>query len=94
MTQVIERHGTEATICRSICSMLECRNIMTIFTGEHQSRPTAEGCLQKVCYYLFCGVWTWTNFNDDSMMVTVMRHADYTAILINGKFHQTVSEVL
>jgi hypothetical protein len=46
MTQAIERHGTEPTICRSICSTLESRNIMTIFTEEHLSGPTAGGCLQ------------------------------------------------
>jgi hypothetical protein len=46
MIQAAARHGTEPAICRWICSMLESRNIMTTFTGEHLSGPTAGGCLK------------------------------------------------
>jgi hypothetical protein len=42
ITQAAERHGTESTICRWICSMLESRNIITTLSGETMRASTAK----------------------------------------------------
>jgi hypothetical protein len=47
ITQAGERHGTESTICRWICSMLESRNIVTTLSGETLRVFTAKGCPQR-----------------------------------------------
>jgi hypothetical protein len=76
--------------------MLENRNIIATFSGETLGASAARGCLQGgvllpllwslVVDDLLCEL-------NDNRYYTV-GYADDTAILINGKFLQTLSEVL
>jgi hypothetical protein len=76
--QAAEKHGIEPEICSWICSMLESRNIVTTSSGETLGASVAKGCPQKG----MLSPLLWSLAMND------------TAILINGKFLQTVSEVL
>jgi hypothetical protein len=95
--QAAERHGIDPTICRWICAMLESRNIMATLSGETLGAPAVRGCPQ--------GGWVlsplmWSLVVDDLLWELNHRgyytvgHANDIAILIYGKFPQTVSEVL
>jgi hypothetical protein len=94
--QAAERHGIESTICRWICSMLESRNIVTTLSRETLKASMARGCpqggvLSPLLWSLVVDELIWEL--NDSGYYTV-GYADDIAILINGKFPQTVSEVL
>jgi hypothetical protein len=96
ITQAAERHGTESTICRWICSMLESRNTVTTLSGETLRVSTAKGCPQEgvllpLLWSLVVDELLW-ELNDNDYYT--IGYADDIAILINGKFLQTVSEVL
>jgi hypothetical protein len=96
ITQAAERHGTESTICRWICSMLESRNIVTTISGETLRASMARGCLQggvlsPLLWSLVVNELIW-ELSDDGYYT--VGYVDDIAILINGKFPQTVSEVL
>jgi hypothetical protein len=96
ITQAAERHGTESTICRWICSMLESRNIVTTLSGETLRASTAKGCrqggvLSPLLWSLVVDELLWELNDGDYYTVG---YADDIAFPINGKFLQTVSEVL
>jgi hypothetical protein len=89
--QAAERYGTESTICRWICSMLESRNIVwRNLEGDHSQGMSTRG-LSPLLWSLVVDELIWEL--NDSGYYTV-GHADNIAILISGKFLQTVSEVL
>jgi hypothetical protein len=76
--------------------MLESRNIVTTLSGETLRASTAKGCLQggvlsPLLRSLIVDELLWELNDDDYYTVG---YADDIAILINGKFLQTVSEVL
>jgi hypothetical protein len=76
--------------------MLESRNIITAFSGENLRASMARGCLQEgvlspLLWSLVVDKLLWEL--NDNYYYTV-GYADDTAILINGKFAHTVSEVL
>jgi hypothetical protein len=94
--QAAVRNGNDATICRWICAMLESRNIKATLSGETLEASAVRGCLQG-------GVLSpliWSLAVDDLLWGLNYRgyytagYADDIAILINGKFPRTVSEVL
>jgi hypothetical protein len=94
--QAAERHCTDHAICRRICAMLESKNIIATLSGETLGAPVARGCLQGSV--LSPRLWglavvdlLW-ELNDGGYYT--VGYADDIAILINGKFPQTVSEVL
>jgi hypothetical protein len=96
ITLAAERNGTESTICRWICSMLESRNIVTTLSGETLRASKARGCpqggvLSPLLWSLVADEFIW-ELNDGGYYT--VGYADDIAILINGKFSQTVSEVL
>jgi hypothetical protein len=93
--QAAERHGIEPSICKWICAMLDSRNINAILSGETLRTSAARGCPQR-------GVLSpllWSLVVDDLLWELnsngyyTIRYADDIAILINGKFPYTVSEV-
>jgi hypothetical protein len=83
-------------VCRWICAILESRNIRATLSGENLGATTARGCPQGgvlspllwslVVDDLLCGLYNYGYYT--------VGYADDIAILINGKFLQTVSEVL
>jgi hypothetical protein len=94
--QAAERHGIEPTTCRWICAMLESRNISVTLSGETPGASAARGYPQG-------GVLSpllWSLVVDDlisglnSNGYYTVGYTDDIAILINGKFPHTVSEVL
>jgi hypothetical protein len=96
ITQVAERHGIESTICRWICSMLESRNIVNALSGENLRASTARGypqggVLSPLLWSLVVDELLW-ELNDGGCYT--VGYVDDIANLINGKFPQTVSEVL
>jgi hypothetical protein len=96
ITKAAETHGTESTICRWICSMLESRNTVNTLSGETLRASTARGCpqggvLSPLLWSLVVDELIWELNDGDYYTVG---YADDIAILINGKFPQTVSEVL
>jgi hypothetical protein len=44
--QAAERHGTEPTICRWICVMLESRNMVATLAGDTMRAIADRGCPQ------------------------------------------------
>jgi hypothetical protein len=76
--------------------MLESRNIRATLSGETLGVAAAKGCLQggvlsPLLWSLVMDDLLWALNNSDYYTVG---YADGIAILINGKFPQTVSEVL
>jgi hypothetical protein len=94
--QAVERHGIEPALCRWICAMLESRNISATLSGETLGASAARGCQQGGGLSLLL----WSLVVDDlisglnSSGYYTVGYADDIAILINGKFPHTVSEVL
>jgi hypothetical protein len=94
--QAAERHGIDPTICRWICAMLESRNIMATLSGETLEASAVRGCpqggvLSPLMWSLVVDELLWELNHRGYYTVG---YADDIAILINGKFPQTVSEVL
>jgi hypothetical protein len=76
--------------------MLESRNISATLSGETLAATTARGCLQggvvsPLLWSLIMHNLLW-GLNNNGYYTA--EYADDIAILINGKFPQTVSEVL
>jgi hypothetical protein len=97
ITHAAERHGIEPTICRWICSMLESRNVTTTLSGETLRASTARRCpqghaLSPLLWVLVVDEQLLWELNDSGYYT--VGYADDIAILINGKFPQTVSKVL
>jgi hypothetical protein len=89
-------HGIQPAVCKWICAMLESRNINATLSGgtlgETAARGYQQGCvLSPLLWSLVVDNLLWGLNNNDSYTVG---YADDIAILINGKFPQTVSEVL
>jgi hypothetical protein len=96
INQAAERHGTEPTVCRWICAMLENKKISATLSGETLGATAARGCpqvgvLSPLLWSLVMDNLHWGLNNNGYYTI---RYADDIAILINGKFPQTVSEVL
>jgi hypothetical protein len=94
--QVAVKHGTEPAICRWICAMLESRNINATLSGETLGAAVVRRCpqggvLSPLLWSLVMGDLLWEL--NGSGYYTVA-YADDIAIHINGKFLQTVPEVL
>jgi hypothetical protein len=94
--QAAERHGIEPAVCRWICAMIESRNIGPTLSGETLGATAAGGCLQggvlsPLLWSLVVDDLLWGLNNNGYYTVG---YADDIAILINGEFPQTVSEVL
>jgi hypothetical protein len=94
--QAAEKHGIEPAICRWICAMLECRNIIATLSGDNLGASAVKGCprggvLLPLLWSLIVDDFLWElNLNG----YYTVGYTDAIAILINGKFLQTVSEVL
>jgi hypothetical protein len=94
--QAAERHGIEPAICKWIYAMLDSKNINAILSGETLRANAARGCPQgSVLSPLL-----WSLVVDD-LLWELNSNGYYTvgyavdiAILINGKFPYTVSELL
>jgi hypothetical protein len=96
IVQAAESHGTEPAVCRWICAMLKGRNIVSTLAGYTVRATVARGCPQgDVLSPLLCslvvGDLIWELSKKGYYRVG---YADDIAILINGKFPHTVSEVL
>jgi hypothetical protein len=94
--QAAERHGIEPAICRWICAMLENRNVSATLAGETLRASAARGCpqggvLSPLLWSLVVDDLVW-ELNSNGYHT--VGYADDIAILINGKFSHTVSEVL
>jgi hypothetical protein len=94
--QAAEKHGIEPAVCRWICAMLESRNIVFRLAGDTMRASVARGCPQgSVLSPLL-----WSLVIDDLIWELnkkgyyTVGYADDIAILINGRFPNTVSEVL
>jgi hypothetical protein len=85
--QAAGRHGIEPAICRWMCAKLENRNICATLSGE-----THYGVRREGCSLLCCGAWSWMILFGCSKIMAAIQYD--IAILINGKFLHTVSEVL
>jgi hypothetical protein len=91
-----ESHVIEAAVCRCICGMLESRDIGATLSGETLGATVARGCLQGGVLPLLL----WSLVIDDLLWELnnngyyTVGYADDIAILNNGEFSQTVSEVL
>jgi hypothetical protein len=89
-----ESHGIEAAVCRCICAMLESRDIGATLSGETLGVTAAGGCPQGGVLPLLL----WSLVVDDLGLKNngyyTVGYADDIAILNNGEFPQTVSEVL
>jgi hypothetical protein len=94
--QAAERHGVEPTICRWTCAILESRNIIAALSGQTLGVAMARGCPQGgVLSPLLCSlVIDDLLWGCNSSTYYTVAYADDIAILINGKFFRTVSEVL
>jgi hypothetical protein len=93
--QAVERHGIEPAVFRWICAMLDSRNIITTFSEETLGATTAEWCPQRgvlspQLWSLVVDVLPWGLHNNGYYTVG---YVDDIAILIIGKFPQTVSEI-
>jgi hypothetical protein len=91
--QAAERHGIEPAICRWSCAMLESRNISA---GETLGMSTVRDCpqggvLSPLLWSLVVDDLIW-GLNSNGYYT--VGYTDYIAILINGKFPHTVSEIL
>jgi hypothetical protein len=94
--QAAEKHGIESAICRRICAMLESRSIIATLSGETLGASAARGCpqgggLSPLLWSLIVDDLLW---GPNSNGYYTVGYADDIAILVNGKFLQTVSEVL
>jgi hypothetical protein len=96
LTEAAERNGVEYTIESWINTMYEGRNITATLSGETHEVSMARSCQQgSVLSPLL-----WSLVVDELLEELneggyhARGYADGTAILINGKFPQTVSEVL
>jgi hypothetical protein len=94
--QAAGKHGIEPAICRWICAMLENRNIIATLSGETHKVSVARGCpqggvLSLLMWSLVVDDFIWCLKSDGYYTVG---YADDIAILINGKFSHTVSEIL
>jgi hypothetical protein len=94
--QAVGRHGIESAICRCNCAMLENRNISATLSVETHKVSAARGCPQRkvlspLLWNLLVDDLIWGLNNDGYYKVG---YADNIAILLNGKFLHTVSEVL
>jgi hypothetical protein len=89
--QAVEKHGTEPTICRWVCSMLESRNITATLSGETLGASMVRGCLQGGVLLPLLWSLVIVEFLQELNVNGhyTVRHADDIAILINGKFLQT-----
>jgi hypothetical protein len=90
--QAAERHGIELATYRWICAMLESRNISATLSEETLGAAAARGCLQgsvlsPLLWSLVMGDLVW-GLNSNGYYTT--GYADDIAILVNGKFLQTV----
>jgi hypothetical protein len=87
ITQAAERHGTESTSCRWICSKLESRDVSTLsgtnLEGVQGWVMSAEGCAFTSTVKPGCGLTLW-ELNDNNYYK--IWYAYDIAILINGKF--------
>ena len=90
------RHGVEPTICRWIISMLKTRVVMASVLEDTMRISTTKGCPQG-------GVLSpllWCLVVDELLVILNERgyysigYADDVAIIINGTFPNTVSEIL
>jgi hypothetical protein len=95
IAKAADSHGVESTICRWICSMLGCRNITATLLGEtvqgSVTRSVHGKALSPLLWSLVVDKFFW-EFNKDYYYAVGC--VDDIAIQINGKFHQTVSEVI
>jgi hypothetical protein len=94
--QAAERHGIEPTACSWISAMLESRNISATLSGETLGVAAARGCpqggvLPPLLRSLVVDNLLW-GFNNNGYYT--VGFVDDMAILNNGKFPHTVSEVL
>jgi hypothetical protein len=94
--QAVERHGIEPAVCRWISAMLESRHIRATLSAETLGATTARGCpqggvLSPLLLSLVVDELLWGLNNN---CYYIVGYANDIAILINGKFPQTVSEVL
>jgi hypothetical protein len=94
--QAAERHGIEAAICRWICATLESRNIIVTLSRETLGVSVTRGCpqggvLSPLLWGLVVDDFLWELNESGYYMVG---DADDIAVLINGKFPHTVSEIL
>jgi hypothetical protein len=94
--QPAERRGIEPPVWRWICAMLQSRNISATLSGETLGATAARGCLQggvlsPLLWSLVMDDLLWGLNNNGYYKVG---YADDIAILINGKFPHTLSEVL
>jgi hypothetical protein len=63
-------------------------------TGEDLDAAVARGCPQSRVLATLCGAWLWTSSQNSMEMTYAMGDADDIAILISGKFMNTVSKLL
>jgi hypothetical protein len=94
--QAAENYGIEPSICRWICAMLERRNIIATLSRRTLGASVVRVCLQgSVLSPLLCSLVVDNLLLElnDKLLYTV-EYADDTAILINRKLLQTLSEVL
>jgi hypothetical protein len=94
--QAAGRHGIEPALCRSICTILERRNISAILSGQTRTVSATRGCpqgevLSPLLWSLVVDDLIWGVNNDGYYTVG---YANDIAFPINGKFPHTVSEVL
>jgi hypothetical protein len=61
-TEASARHGTEPTICRWICSMLESTNIITALVAETFRGSTGRGCCRGCAFDSAVGPGCGINF--------------------------------
>jgi hypothetical protein len=94
--QAVERRDIEPAICSWICAMLESRNTSAKLSGETLGATAAKGCpqggvLSPLLWRMAVDYLLWRL---DSNGYHTVGYANDMAILINGKFLQTVSKVL
>jgi hypothetical protein len=96
ITNAAKRHGLADTICRWISSMLGSRKITAMPTGETLEVSVARGCWQGGV--LSCLLWSLVvdeligGLNGNGYYT--LGYAEDIAIIICGKFPNTVSELL
>jgi hypothetical protein len=94
--QAAERYYIEPAVCRWICAMLESRNISATLSGESLGASAARACpqggvLSPLLWSLVVDDLLWGHNNNGYHTVG---YAGDIAILINGKFSQTLLEIL